>query len=115
MNEVKKDFGVCITKWVAYKIRKVVAKLLHDSMKEHYFKLGSYIEELKRSYSSSTFLLETDPPITEEIPVFKRLFVCFDGLRSRNVSGCRHVLCIDVAFLKTFLGGGGDTFVCNRY
>ena len=65
----------------------MAAKLLHGSMKEHYCKLQSYIEELKRSNSNSTFLLETDPLITQEIPAFKKFFVCFDGLKSGNVNG----------------------------
>jgi len=81
MNKVKNNFGVCISKCVAYKIREVVPKILYGSMKEHHCKLESYIEEIKRSNNSSTFLLETDPPITQEIPIFKRFFVCFNGLR----------------------------------
>lgn len=41
----------------------------------------------------------TDPP------TFQRFVVCFDGLKQGWKEGCRMVICVDAAFLKTFLGG----------
>ncbi|KAL2943223.1 Pescadillo-like protein [Bienertia sinuspersici] len=37
--------------------------------------------------------------------VFKRFFVCFDGIIKGWTEGFRKVLCVDACFLKTFLGG----------
>ena len=42
--------------------------------------------------------------MTEEIIVFQRLFVCFEGLKQGLFLGCKHVICIVVVFVKTFLG-----------
>jgi len=48
MNAVKKDHGVVINKWAAYKAKQAAYGVLHGSMLDHYSKLGRYIEELKR-------------------------------------------------------------------
>ncbi|XP_035830903.1 uncharacterized protein LOC110914631 [Helianthus annuus] len=108
---VKQKFKVVITKWLAYKAKSSAHKKLHGSMRNHYSKIGSYLEVLKKANPSSTFRLETalpgfinlDPEATCE--TFFRLFVCFDGVKKGFLAGCRKVLCLDGCFLKTFLGG----------
>ncbi|KAL2921197.1 Transposase for insertion sequence element IS905 [Bienertia sinuspersici] len=49
--------------------------------------------------------LVADNSIQSNPPVFQRLFNCFDGLRKGWKEGCRRLICVDAAFLKTFLGG----------
>ena len=105
INTVKVDFGIVLDKRVAYRVRHAAYKLLHGSMKDHYCKLGRYIEELKRSNTSSSFILQTSFNSRNDIPIFQRFFVCFDGLKRGFLTGCRPLLCIDASFLKTFLGG----------
>src|SRR5688572_9081332 len=81
-------------------------------MTEHYNKVGRYIEELKRTNKHSMFKLKTelsrqqaDKHVPNSIPVFQRMFACFDGLGKGLLEAFRPVLCIDANFLKTFLGG----------
>ncbi|CAH9133748.1 unnamed protein product [Cuscuta epithymum] len=76
--------------------------MLHGSVKDHYNKIGRYIEELRRSNERSTFELLTIPSSPD---VFRRMFVCFEGLKDGFISGCRRFVCLDGCFLKTFLGG----------
>ncbi|KAJ8440983.1 hypothetical protein Cgig2_020012 [Carnegiea gigantea] len=54
VNAVKKDHGVEINKWTAYKVKQAAYGMLHDSMFDHYLKLGRYIEELNRSNPGSS-------------------------------------------------------------
>ncbi|KAJ8432692.1 hypothetical protein Cgig2_016365 [Carnegiea gigantea] len=47
--QAKKDYGVVINKWTTYKAKQAAYGMLHDSMFDHYSKLGRYTEELGRS------------------------------------------------------------------
>ena len=56
--------------------------MLHGSMKDHYNKLGRYLEDLKIA-SPETFLSLVKNPYKKTFPpVFHRLFVCFDQLKN---------------------------------
>ncbi|XP_022030248.1 uncharacterized protein LOC110931151 [Helianthus annuus] len=108
---VKHKYKVIITKWLAYKAKACAHKKLHGSMRDHYRKIGAYMEILKKVNPTSTFVLVTAPPgfinldPTATCETFFRLFVCFDGVKRGFLAGCRKVLCLDGCFLKTFLGG----------
>ncbi|XP_021766110.1 uncharacterized protein LOC110730595 [Chenopodium quinoa] len=72
-------------------------------MQEHYNKVGMYLEGLKASDSNTYIRLVMNS--TKKELVFQRLFVCFDVGKKGWLAGCRRLLCVDVCFLKTFLGG----------
>lgn len=59
---------------------------MHGSMKEHYCKLGSYVEALKQANPNSVFEivyhLTSEEHIKRSILVFQRMFICFEGLRN---------------------------------
>ncbi|KAK1411785.1 hypothetical protein QVD17_32525 [Tagetes erecta] len=106
---IKEKFKLFIGKWMAYKAKRCAHNKLHGSMKEHYSKIGSYLEALRHENPSSTFALVTVPARyygnDGNIDVFFRIFVCFDGVKKGFLGGCRKLLCLDGCFLKTFLGG----------
>ncbi|KAK9077857.1 hypothetical protein SSX86_006195 [Deinandra increscens subsp. villosa] len=108
-DAVKEKFKLFVGKWFAYRAKSIAQHKLHGSMKEHYSKLGSYLEILKHENPTSTFDLVTVPAsyhgYDSQVEVFFRLFVCFDGVRKGFINGCRKLLCLDGCFLKTFLGG----------
>ena len=64
-----------------YKVKYYAHKMLHGSMKEHYNKLGSYLEALKSKSLDTYMLLMTNPCVKTFPRVFQRLIVCFDGLK----------------------------------
>ena len=105
VDAVKKDHGVVILKWTAYKAKQAAYGMLHGSMFDHYSKLGRYIEELNRSNPGCSFIIKTNPKLVKDIPVFQRMFVSFKGPMKGLLSWCRPVICIDGSFMKTFLGG----------
>ncbi|XP_021993413.1 uncharacterized protein LOC110890146 [Helianthus annuus] len=109
-DAVKEKYKVIVNNWFAYNTKRSAHRKLHGSMKEHYCKMGSYLEALRVANPASTFELLTVPPqfhddYTSDTEVFFRLFVCFDGVKQGFLAGCRRLLCLDGCFLKTFLGG----------
>ncbi|XP_074287815.1 uncharacterized protein LOC141612968 [Silene latifolia] len=102
IETVRRAYKVLIKKNFAYMVKYFAHRMLHGSMKEHYSKIGSYIQALTDEEPNSVFTLTTIPG---KVSVFQRLFVCFDALKKGWVEGCRRVLCVDSCFLKTFLGG----------
>ncbi|KAH9623671.1 hypothetical protein KSS87_000247 [Heliosperma pusillum] len=105
VETARRAYNVIINKSFAYKVKYLAHRKLHESMKDHYSKLGRYMEAIKQLNPDSCFKLETDPPRELGPPIFKRLFVCFDALSTGWLIGCRRVICLDGCFLKTFLGG----------
>ncbi|KAL2904729.1 Halomucin [Bienertia sinuspersici] len=103
IETVKRAYRVLISRDVAYKVKYHAHKLLHGSMKDHYLKVGRYLKFMKQNSPDTKLVLVTDQESRPE--VFKRLFVCFDGVAKGWIEGCRKVLCVDACFLKTFLGG----------
>ncbi|KAL2929721.1 Early nodulin-12 [Bienertia sinuspersici] len=103
IETVKRAYRVLISRDVAYKVKYHAHKLLHGSMKDHYLKVGRYLEFMKQNSPDTKLVLVTDQESRPE--VFKRLFLCFDGVAKGWIEGCRKVLCVDACFLKTFLGG----------
>ncbi|KAL2922997.1 Sulfate adenylyltransferase subunit 1 [Bienertia sinuspersici] len=105
IETIRRAYKVVVKKDFAYKIKHYAHRMLHGSMKDHYKKVGRYLQALKDS-SPGTHLelvltIQNDLPP----PVFQRLFVCFDGIKKEWKEGCRQVICVDACFLKTFLGG----------
>ncbi|XP_048497601.1 uncharacterized protein LOC125496111 [Beta vulgaris subsp. vulgaris] len=60
---------------------------------------------LKSSSPGTIVELVTNGSKQANPPVFQRLFCCFEGLQKGWKEGCRKVICVDAALLKTFLGG----------
>ncbi|XP_074265461.1 uncharacterized protein LOC141587896 [Silene latifolia] len=105
IDNVRRAYKIIIKKGFAYKVKYYAHKLLHGSMKDHYSKVGSYLSVLEQEYPNNTFTLTTKPHRLESVPVFERLFVCFNSLKQGWLEGCRKILAVDACFLKTFLGG----------
>ncbi|XP_057251731.1 uncharacterized protein LOC104908513 [Beta vulgaris subsp. vulgaris] len=102
---IKRAYKVLVKKSFAYKVKYHAHKLLHGSMQDHYLKLGIYIEAIKQTSPDTVLDLVVDTSKKSNPPTFQRLFTCYEGLAMGWKEGCRRIICIDAAFLKTFLGG----------
>ena len=102
---IRRAYKVSIKKAFAYKVKYYAHRMLHVSMQDHYNKLGRYWEAVKIVSLETFMLLVTNPYKKTFPPVFHKLFVCFDGLKKQWLEGCRKIICVDVCFLKTFIGG----------
>ncbi|KAL2892664.1 Gag-Pol polyprotein [Bienertia sinuspersici] len=105
VETIRRGFKIVISVDFAYKVKKAAHKMLHGSMKDHYAKLGRYIEAIIKcspgTHISLVSTMEHDTPPQ----IFQRLFVSFEGLQKGWKEGCRKIICVDACFLKTFLGG----------
>ncbi|XP_047979382.1 uncharacterized protein LOC125221304 [Salvia hispanica] len=88
------------SRWKLYNAKRKIIELLSGSVDEHYGKLRSYVLELMRVDKEGRF--EIDVGIGS---VFKGIYIGFSGLRMGFMMGCRRVIGLDGAFLKTYLGG----------
>ncbi|KAL2936536.1 putative Xaa-Pro aminopeptidase PEPP [Bienertia sinuspersici] len=102
---VRKAYKMLVSKDFPYKVKYAAHKKLHGSMHDHCNKLGGYMEALKASSPATYMELVTETEKQELPPIFKRLFISFDGLKEGWKLGCRRVLAVDACFIKTFLGG----------
>ncbi|KAL2899948.1 Transcription initiation factor TFIID subunit 1 [Bienertia sinuspersici] len=103
VETIRVAYKVLVKVGFAYKVIYYAHRLLHGSMKEHYSKLGRYLEALKESSPNSYFKLEVDN--STHPATFDKVFFCSDGVKQGWLKGCRKVLCLDGCFLQTFLGG----------
>ncbi|XP_048489990.1 uncharacterized protein LOC125491950 [Beta vulgaris subsp. vulgaris] len=102
----RQAYKVAIETSLAYRVKYVVHKMLHGSMKEHYNKHGRYLQAIQDADPNCHVDLCTLPSKQPGgPPIFQRLFICFSGLKKGWIEGCRKLLCIDSYFLKTFLAG----------
>ena len=80
-------------------------KRLRGSVEAHYARLRSYVAELKRVDREGCFKLEISWDSERNVVVFKGIYICFSGLRKGFLEGCRPIINLDGAFLKTMIGG----------
>ncbi|XP_021728772.1 uncharacterized protein LOC110695855 [Chenopodium quinoa] len=105
VETVRRAYRVIVKTDFAYKVKWHAHRKLHGSMREHYGKVGRYLEALKRSTPNTqielvTYMEKDKPPL-----IFQRLYVCFEGVQKGWKEGCRKIICVDPCLLKTFLGG----------
>ncbi|KAL2892335.1 Protein FAR1-RELATED SEQUENCE 3 [Bienertia sinuspersici] len=105
MQTIRLAYKVLVKKDFAYKVKYYAHKMLHGSMKDHYQKVGRYVEALKQASLGSCLEVVTDPTQAVAPPLFQRMFVSFEGLQKGWKEGCRKVICVDACFLKALLGG----------
>ncbi|XP_042032342.1 uncharacterized protein LOC121779059 [Salvia splendens] len=74
--------------------------MVRGTVEAHYVKLMSYMLELGKADREGRFELHVDVGA-----VFKSLYIGFSGLWKGFKEGCRPVIGLDGAFLKTYLGG----------
>ncbi|KAL2894767.1 DNA translocase FtsK [Bienertia sinuspersici] len=104
-DTIKLAYKALVTRAFAYKSKYKAHKLLHGSMQEHYNKAGSYVAAIRAASPQTVMELVVDGSKESNPPIFQRLFNCFDGLKKGWKEGCRRIICVDAAFLKTSLGG----------
>ncbi|XP_078436611.1 uncharacterized protein LOC144707382 [Wolffia australiana] len=105
MREINEQFGIIVSKHTCYRARSAARKKLQGSLIDHYHLLPSYIAELKKVYSGSTFDLVLERETPDSLVRFKRLFICFDSLARGFLEGCRGVIGLDGCVLKTEMRG----------
>ncbi|XP_021756075.1 uncharacterized protein LOC110721234 [Chenopodium quinoa] len=104
IETVRRAYRAIVKPVFSYKVKWHAHKKLHGSMREHYGKVGRYLEVVKRSSPNTHLDLVTYMEKNEPLMIFQRLYVCFEGVQMGWNEGRRKIICVDACFLKTFLG-----------
>ncbi|CAH9131884.1 unnamed protein product [Cuscuta epithymum] len=98
---VKRELNCDVTLEQMKKAKTMIRKLEKGDIEEEYRNLEDYKEEILRSNQGNTCILNLRQPS----PVFDRFYVCFDACKKGFLEGCRRLIGIDGAFLKTEVKG----------
>ncbi|CAH9089809.1 unnamed protein product [Cuscuta europaea] len=83
------------------KAKSMIRKLEKGDILEEYKNLKDYKAEILRSNEGNTCILHLQQPT----PVFERIYVCFEACKRGFLEGCRRLIGIDGAFLKSEVKG----------
>ncbi|XP_072062329.1 uncharacterized protein [Arachis hypogaea] len=77
---------------------------IEGSEREQYAELRDYILALLTANPGATINMDTTP-MPDSLPIFKRLYICFDACKKGFIQGCRPFIGLDGTFLKGYYGG----------
>ncbi|CAH9100709.1 unnamed protein product [Cuscuta europaea] len=98
---VKKELNCEVSLEKMKKAKSILGKMEKGDIKEEYINLEDYKAEIMRSNSGNTCILQVMQPN----PIFERFYVCFEACKKGFLGGCRRLIEIDAAFLKSEVQG----------
>ncbi|KAL7608557.1 hypothetical protein Lser_V15G12744 [Lactuca serriola] len=102
--EVIRKFGIQVSLTQCRRARVHAMNLIEGTLIEHYEKLWSYGEEIRRRKPGSTVKIDVQC-MRDGLTYFSKFYVCFANVKSDWLEGCRKVLGIDGCFLKGACNG----------
>ncbi|CAI0559759.1 unnamed protein product [Linum tenue] len=100
MQTVAEDYNWTISRWKAWRTKRLAKDLIRGNAKTQYHKLQDYCAQVRRTSPGSTCYVET----TENSNVFKRMYCCLEPCK-KGAAFCRKVILLDRCFMKTKYGG----------
>ncbi|XP_024159846.1 uncharacterized protein LOC112167108 [Rosa chinensis] len=94
-----------VSSQMAYKVKRAALLEVDGSIKYQFSRLRDYGNELKRVDPDTTVDIKCDFNTTSKNPVFKRMYICLGALKNGIKAGCRSVIGLDGAHLKSAFGG----------
>ncbi|XP_020992587.2 uncharacterized protein LOC107479903 [Arachis duranensis] len=101
---LREDFDLTAHPKMVYRAVKEARDRMMGNERQQYGKLRDYLLEIHRSNPGSSALLDLIPQ-PQAAPMFDKLYVCFEACKQGFKSGCRPLIHLDGAFLKTYHGG----------
>ncbi|XP_047957835.1 uncharacterized protein LOC125203515 [Salvia hispanica] len=99
-KDLMQRYAVEASRWKLFYLRRKTIDLLRGTVEDNYAKLRRYVLELSRADKEGRFELHVDVGV-----IFKAMYIGFSGLRNDIKEGCRMVIGLNGAFLKTYLAG----------
>ncbi|XP_061993413.1 uncharacterized protein LOC133711279 [Rosa rugosa] len=90
---------------MAYKAKRAALLEVEGSIRYQFARLKDYGSELKRVDPETTIDIKCDFSNTSKEPLFKRKYICLGALKNGIKAGCRSVIGLDGAHLKSCFGG----------
>nr|KAJ0205312.1 hypothetical protein LSAT_V11C500238060 [Lactuca sativa] len=103
-GEFKEKFGIDVSMGQCRRAKKYVIELIEGTLVDHYAKLWSYGEEIRRSNPRSTVKIDVNA-MPYGKTCFSKFYICFDGLKQGWRGSCRRVINLDECFLKGLCSG----------
>jgi hypothetical protein len=99
-ERVKRDYNIKVSKWVAYRAKRIAMKKVYESEVEHYqSSWDDYAAAVhKWNLGNMCGLLKDDIH-------FHMMFVCLDACKKGIIVGCRLMIALDGFHLKGPYGG----------
>ncbi|XP_062014217.1 uncharacterized protein LOC133730686 [Rosa rugosa] len=94
-----------VSSQMTYKVKRAALLEVDGSIKFQFAWLRDYGNELKRADPDTTVDIKCDFSSTSKNPVFKRMYICLGALKNGIKAGCRSVIGLDGAHLKSAFGG----------
>ncbi|XP_040372946.1 uncharacterized protein LOC112194351 [Rosa chinensis] len=88
-----------------YRAKRAAMLEVEGSIREQYARLRDYGMELHRVDPATTIDIKCDFNNREKLPIFKRMYICLGALKEGFKAGCRAVIGLDGAHLKSCFGG----------
>uniref|UniRef100_A0A803Q878 MULE transposase domain-containing protein n=1 Tax=Cannabis sativa TaxID=3483 RepID=A0A803Q878_CANSA len=98
-QKVNKDYVLEISRNKAYRARLLATKTIEGSYEEQYAALWDYAEEIKYTNKGSTIEFLTEHA-ENGVPRFKRMYLCYPGLRDSFNEGSRPVIGLNGCHIK---------------
>lgn len=102
---VYKEFGLYVSKTGCRKAKLKVMNEHLGNFKEEFARLYDYAEELKTTNPRTTVSIRTSKNTIPEKEVFMGIYICPGSLKSGWIEGCRRIIGLDGAFLKSVCKG----------
>ncbi|XP_016185811.1 uncharacterized protein LOC107627495 [Arachis ipaensis] len=100
----RREFNVTINYKKIQRAMKKARENIEGSEREQYAELRDYILALLIANPGATIDMDTTP-MPDSLPIFKRLYICFDACKKGFIQGCRPFIGLDGTFLKGYYGG----------
>ncbi|CAH9085308.1 unnamed protein product [Cuscuta epithymum] len=98
---VKRELNCDVSLEQMKKAKSIIRKQEKGNIEAEYNNLEDYKAEILRSNAGNTCILQIKQPSD----VFERFYVCFDSCKRGFLEGCRRLIGIDGAFLKSEVKG----------
>ncbi|KAK9006756.1 hypothetical protein V6N11_019090 [Hibiscus sabdariffa] len=100
MRLAKDELKVELNKNLCQRTRVWANQKIRGRLEDEFNKLFDYVYTLREADPNGTFDLFVQRPTPSANPIFKRLYVCFGGLKEGFKKHCRPVLSLDGCYLK---------------
>ncbi|XP_016199287.1 uncharacterized protein LOC107640263 [Arachis ipaensis] len=100
----RREFNVTINYKKIQRTMKKARENIEGWERKQYAELRDYILALLTANPGATIYMDTIP-MPDSLPIFKRLYICFDACKKGFIQGCRPFIGLDGTFLKGYYGG----------
>ncbi|XP_028774128.1 uncharacterized protein LOC114731172 [Neltuma alba] len=97
-NQVRRDHNVEISKFQAYRAKRMALEVLEGRDAEQFSQIYAYCGAIMKFNLGSTMRVKAQGSI------FKRLYMCLGTCKHGFITACRPIICVDGCFLKGSFG-----------